>query len=215
MQLVIGNKTYSSWSLRAWLAVRQTGTAFTERLLPLDTPEFAAAIKDISPAGRVPVLIDGETKVWDSLAIIEYLAERFPGAGLWPQERAARALARSVVAEMHSGFGALRSNFPMNLRRRPAPHPQAPDASSDIARIGAIWRDCRDRNGADGAFLFGVFSAADCFYAPVVTRFLTYQLPMDTTMRAYAEAVMDHSFMVDWRRGAAEESWVVGADEVD
>lgn len=215
MQLVIGNRTYSTWSLRAWLALRQTGAAFEERLLPLDTPEFSAAIREISPAGRVPVLIDGETRVWDSLAILEYLAERFPAAGLWPQERPVRALARSVVAEMHSGFGALRSHYPMNLRRRPAPHPKAPDAAADIARIGAIWRDCRERHGAGGAFLFGGFSAADCFYAPVVTRFLTYQLPMDKVMRDYAEAVMDHPFMIDWRRGAADESWVVSADEVD
>ncbi|MCA1300365.1 glutathione S-transferase family protein [Stappia indica] len=214
MKLVIGNKTYSSWSLRAWLAARLTGAPFEEVLVLLDTPEFPEKVREASPAGRVPVLIDGDITVWDSLAIIEYLAERFPEAGLWPADRAARAHARSICAEFHSGFFDLRGNYPMNLRRSPAPHPRAPDASKDIARIREIWRGCRAAHGARGAYLFGAFSAADCFYAPVVSRFLTYRLPLGDVERAYAEAVMAHPLMRQWCEDAAGESWVVTADEV-
>lgn len=215
MRLAIGDKTYSSWSLRAWLAVRASGADFEEELLPLDTDAFHKRIREISPAGRVPVLIDGEVTVWDSLAIIEYLAEVRPDAGLWPEDRAARARARAVVAEFHSGFFDLRGNYPMNLRRAPAPHPLAPDASRDIARITEIWRDCREHYGSRGGFLFGKFGAADCFFAPVVSRFLTYQLPLGTVERAYAQAVMEHPFMLEWRAEAARETHRVEADEVE
>ncbi|MHC5653105.1 glutathione S-transferase family protein [Stappia sp. ICDLI1TA098] len=215
MKLVIGNRTYSSWSLRAWLAARASGADFEDMLLPLDTPEFYSRIKEISRAARVPVLIDGETHIWDSLAIIEYLAETFPAAGLWPRDKAARAQARSVVAEFHSGFFDLRGNYPMNLRRAPAVHPGAPDAARDIARVCEIWRDCRARFGGGGDFLFGAFSAADCFYAPVVSRFLTYRLPLGEVEAAYAHAVMEHPFMREWREAAAAETLVVAADEVD
>ncbi|SDU20134.1 glutathione S-transferase family protein [Stappia sp. ES.058] len=215
MKLIVGNKNYSSWSMRAWLALALTGAPFEEELLALDTPEFYDRIQRLSPAGRVPVLIDGDTSVWDTLSIIEYLAETFPEAGLWPSERRARAHARSICAEFHSGFPDLRGHFPMNLRRTPAPHPRAPEAGRDIARIREIWTTCRGEAGDSGPFLFGPFSAADCFFAPVVTRFLTYQLDMGETVRAYADAVMTHPLMLDWRAEAAKETAIVEADEVE
>lgn len=215
MRLVIGNKTYSSWSLRAWAAAKLSGLDFEEVLVPLDTPEFANRVREVSPAARVPVLVDGDLAVWDSLAIIEYLAELAPAGRLWPQDRAARARARSICAEFHSGFPDLRGHYPMNLRRRPSPHPRSPDAARDIARVCEIWRECRAEHAGEGDFLFGAFSAADCFFAPVVTRFLTYLLPMGEVERAYAEAVMAHPILVEWREGAANETWVVDADEVD
>lgn len=215
MRLVIGNKTYSSWSLRACAAAKLSGLAFEEVLVPLDTPEFANRVREVSPAARVPVLVDGDLAVWDSLAIIEYLAELAPAGRLWPQDRAARARARSICAEFHSGFPDLRGHYPMNLRRTPSPHPRSPDAARDIARVCEIWRECRSAHAGQGDFLFGAFSAADCFFAPVVTRFLTYLLPMGEVERAYAEAVMAHPILVEWREGAANETWVVDADEVD
>ncbi len=215
MKLIIGNKNYSSWSLRAWLAVRLTGASFEEILIPLDTPEFSEQVRRYSAAARVPVLLDGDIAIWDSLAIIEYLAEKFPDCGLWPEDTTMRALARSCVCEMHSGFSGLRSQFPMNLRRAPAPHPQGADASADLARIAAMWRDLRARRVEGGDFLFGRFSAADCFYAPVVTRLLTFKLPLDEVSRAYCEAMMAHSFMKEWREAALEETWIVSADEVE
>lgn len=215
MRLVIGNKTYSSWSLRAWAAAKLSGLAFEEVLVPLDTPEFANRVREVSPTARVPVLVDGDLAVWDSLAIIEYLAELAPAGRLWPQDRAARARARSICAEFHSGFPDLRGHYPMNLRRRPSPHPRSPDAARDIARVCEIWRECRAAHAGEGDFLFGAFSAADCFFAPVVSRFLTYLLPMGEVERAYAEAVMAHPILVEWREGAANETWVVDADEVD
>lgn len=215
MQIIIGNKTYSSWSLRAWLAVKATGAAYEERLVLLDTPEFAETMRGLSPAGKVPTLIDGDITVWDSLAIIEYLAETYPKAGLWPQDKAARAHARAITAEMHSGFMALRSGYPMNFRRHGKPRENSPDASQDIARIGTIWREARERYGAGGDFLFGAFSAADCFYAPIVNRFLAYGLPLGPVEKAYAEAVYAHPFLREWREAAAAEPWVVQADEVE
>ncbi|MXN64131.1 glutathione S-transferase [Stappia sp. GBMRC 2046] len=215
MRLAIGNKNYSSWSLRAWLAVKLAGAEFEEVLILLDTPEFKAEVTRFSPAGRVPTLVDGDVAVWDSLAIIEYLAEKYPGRGIWPQDRAARAHARAIVAEMHSGFPDLRSGYPMNLRREPAARAKPFDAAKDVARVREIWRDCRTKYGGAGAYLFGEFSAADCFYAPVVTRFLTYRLPLSGSEKAYAEAVMDYPFMRQWCEEALKEPWVVVADEVE
>lgn len=215
MRLVIGNKNYSSWSLRAWLAMKLTGANFEEVLILLDTPEFKAEVARVSPAGRVPTLIDGDVTVWDSLAIIEYLAEKFPEKGIWPKERAARAHARAIVAEMHSGFPDLRNGYPMNLRRKPAPLASPFDASKDVTRVRDIWRSCREQYAGGGDYLFGGFSAADCFYAPVVTRFLTYELPLSGAEKAYAEAVMDYPFMRQWREEALKEPWVVVADEVE
>ncbi|PTW61500.1 glutathione S-transferase [Breoghania corrubedonensis] len=215
MKIVIGNRNYSTWSLRGWLALKQTGADFEEVVIPLDTPETHAAILSHSAAGRVPVLIDGDVTVWDSLAIIEYLAELFPQAGLWPQEQAARAHARAIVAEMHSGFAALRGHYPMNIRRTPAARPEDAAVEADVARVMAIWNETRARFGQGGDFLYGAFSAADAFYAPVVSRFVTYEVAVDAAARAYMEAVMAHPAMAEWCAAGLAETWIVPADEVD
>lgn len=209
--LIIGNRIYSSWSLRGWLLARQSGLDFDCEVVPLRQPDTAARIRARSPAGKVPALLDGDLVVWDSLAIAEYLVERAPEAGIWPADAAARAVARSVCAEMHSGFAALRQAWPMNLKRRgPALAPDEATAA-DIARIVALWTDCRDRFGAGGDFLFGAWSAADAFYAPVVSRFLSYEAALDASARAYCEAVWSHPCMVEWRAGAEGETWAIEA----
>ncbi len=215
MKLVIGNKNYSSWSLRAWLALRATGASFEEVLIDLDTPDFAERVGDYTPAGRVPVLIDGDLTVWDSLAIVEYLAETFPDAGLWPKDRAARAHARAVVAEMHAGFQALRNHWPMNIRRPVAPRPATPAAAADVARITGIWRHCLSTYGGGGAYLFGDFSAADCFFAPVASRLRTYDVTLGPVEAAYVGAIFTHPAMAEWVAAGERETWVVPSDEVD
>ena len=208
LTLVIGNKNYSSWSLRPWLAMRAAGIAFEEVVIPLYQAESKAALLAHSPAGKVPVLRHGDRVVWDSLAIIEYLAETL-AAGLWPENPAARALARAVSAEMHAGFAALRAAMPMNLRDQPS-RPAGSDAvAADIERVTAIWRDCRTRFGAGAPFLFGAFSAADAMYAPVVTRFRTYGVALDPTCRAYADAVLALPAFLEWQRAARQEPWVI------
>jgi glutathione S-transferase len=215
MKLVIGNKNYSSWSLRAWLAAKATGLSFEEILIDLDAPDTAARIRAHSPSGRVPALIDGDVTVWDTLAIAEYLAEIAPEAGLWPADRAARAMARSISAEMHSGFTALRGHLPMNIRREPRPRPLTPAVESDIARITGIWRAARAAHGAGGPFLFGRFTIADAFYAPVASRFVTYGVGLGSVEQAYVDALFDHAHMRDWVEAARRETWVVPSDEVD
>lgn len=208
MTLVIGNKAYSSWSLRPWIAMRQLDIPFEEIVLPLDTPEFRPGILARSPAGKVPVLIDGDVAVWDSLAILEFLAEWHKT--LWPAENAARARARSIAAEMHSGFPALRRDFPMNVRRSTPGRVPGAEAAADIARVCAIWRDARENFGGSGPFLFGDFGAADAMYAPVATRFRTYGLaPDDPVAQAYVEAIMTLPAMRRWVREAEAESWVL------
>jgi glutathione S-transferase len=204
LEIVIGNKNYSSWSMRAWLALELTGAPYREVLVPLGQPDTAERIRAFSPAGRVPVLRDGDLAVWDSLAICEYLAERFPEAGLWPADRAARAAARSVAAEMHSGFPALRSAMPMNIRlQRPIASPQ-PDVLADLARIREIWRGLRGRARSD-EYLFGRFGAADAMFAPVVMRCRTYGVALDGPEAAYADAVARHPAVAKWVAGAREE----------
>jgi len=206
-QLVIGDKHISSWSLRPWLALRQSGIPFGEINVGLRRPETKSDILRHSPSGRVPaLLVDGQA-IWDSLAILEFLAEAHPQAGLWPQERGARALARSVAAEMHSGFAALREHCPMDLLVH-APMAELPEAvAADVRRIVALWRDCRARCGAGGELLFGQFTAADAMYAPVATRFRTY-LPNlspygdDGTAQAYVDAIFALPAMADWERDA-------------
>ena len=184
--LIIGNKNYSSWSLRPWLALRHAGIPFDERLLLLFDENWKEAIAAVSPSGRVPVLQHGERTVWETLAIIEYANELFSDAGLWPEDREARATARAVANEMHAGFTALRNHMPMNLRRLDLKgRGRGPGVDDDIARICEIWRDCRSRYGEDGEFLFGDFCAADAMYAPVVTRFDTYGVDLDETCAAY------------------------------
>jgi len=209
--LIIGNKAYSSWSLRAWLGLKAVGAPFDEVVIPLSRPDTAAAIARYSPSGRVPALVADGLTVWDSLAILESLAERFPAAGLWPQDPDARAVARSVAAEMHAGFAPLRREMRMDLKQRFPSCEPSPAVAADIARIAGIWRDCRARFGAGGPFLFGAFGIADCMYAPVVTRFETYGVPLDPACRAYADAVLALPAMRDWTADALAEAWVVEA----
>jgi glutathione S-transferase len=215
MRLIIGNKNYSSWSLRPWVAMKVAGIAFDETLISLDAPDFKARVSAFGGSGRVPTLIDGETCVWESLAILEYLAEKFPAAGLWPSGDAARARARTVSAEMHSGFLPLRRHLPMNVRRPVKPRPLDEGAAANAARIDAIWTECRARFGAGGAFLFGAFGAADAMYAPVVWRFHTYAVEVSAASRAYMQAVLALPASVAWREAARQEPWVLPHDEVD
>jgi len=214
LKIVIGNKNYSSWSLRAWLALAQTGADFEEILIPLDTPEMKSDIARYSPAGRVPVLIDDDVAVWDSLAIIEYLADKYPAAGLWSENAGERAMQRSVSAEMHSGFAALRSALPMNIRRPKSDFALAADVQADIDRICALWRQALARKTADGPYLFGGFCGADCMFAPVVSRFETYNVPVGDRERSYMDAVLSHEHFQAWALAARAESWIVAADEV-
>jgi glutathione S-transferase len=216
LKLIIGNKAYSSWSLRGWLVVRLAGVAFEERLIRLSEPGSRAALLAQSPAGRVPVLHHGERVIWDSLAIIEYLAEQCPEAGLWPADPTARAYARSIAAELHSGFGALRSQMPMNLRKSLPGRGQGPGVAADIERIVALWQDCRQRfAGPDGPFLFGAPGAADAMYAPVATRLRTYGVALDPVAAAYVEAVHAWPLFREWQAAALEEPWIIPEDEVD
>lgn len=219
--IYLGNKNYSSWSLRAWLALKQTGVAFDEVVIPLYEAGSSAEIRRFSPSGRVPALRHDGTLVWDSLAICEYLAELFPGAGLWPVDRAARAVARSVSAEMHAGFPDLRQNLPMDLSRHQPHRSRVAAAQGDIDRVTAIWRDCRERFGRHGAsgpkdgsrdFLFGGFSIADAMFAPVVSRFRTYGVALDPISAAYADAVWNWPAMREWAAAAEAEPWIITFD---
>jgi glutathione S-transferase len=212
--LVVGNKNYSSWSLRGFLAVRGAGVSFDEVLVRLSEPGSKRELLKHSPAGKVPTLKHGERMIWDSLAIIEYLAEIRPGAGLWPADAAARAHARSITAEMHSGFQALRAHMPMNLRKSLPGKGRGRDVAEDIERVCAIWRGCRTRFGADGPFLFGRFSAADAMYTPVATRFRTYGVELDDPCQAYVDAVLIRPDYLAWHAAALEEPWVIAEDEV-
>jgi len=188
LHLIIGNKNYSSWSLRPWLAMKVAGIAFAETVISLDAPDFEARVTALSGAGKVPVLVDGDIRVWESLAILEYLADRFPANALWPRDAQARAHARATASEMHAGFAALRRQLPMNIRRPVQPHAVEDDARRDIARIDALWGECRARFGTEGPFLYGAFGAADAMYAPVVWRFHTYAVEVSAIARAYMRA---------------------------
>jgi glutathione S-transferase len=212
LELIIGNKNYSSWSLRPWLAMRVVGLNFTETVIPLDHDDTRSRILARSPAGRVPILQDGDVVVWESLAICEYIAEQNPS--LWPADANARAAARSVASEMHAGFMELRKAMPMNCRRPPAKISTTPEIDADIARVFDIWRDCRSRYGAGGAYLFGNFSIADAMFAPVVSRLYVYDVDMDETCAAYRDAVLTHPAMKEWLDGAAAEDWVIDRLEV-
>jgi len=211
LTLVIGNKNYSSWSLRPWIAMTAAGIAFVERLVPFETPEFK---REAGAAGKVPLLIDGAIRIWESLAILEYLAERHPQAGLWPADDAARAHARAIASEMHAGFSALRGHLPMNIARKVIVRPLAPQAAADVARIEAMWADCRARYG--GPFLFGPkFCAADAMYAPVVSRFITYAVEVAPGTRAYMDALTALPAWRDWCAAAVAEPWLYAEDEID
>jgi glutathione S-transferase len=184
LKLIIGNKNYSSWSFRPWIAMKVAGIAFEEEVISLEAPDFKARVSKVSGTGKVPALADGSVHVWESLAILEYLAEKHPHAHLWPADPAARALARAIAAEMHAGFGPLRRHLPMNMWRPVTPRQLTPEVETNVRRIEAIWTDCRRGYGADGGFLFGGFGAADAMYAPVVSRFHTYGVEVGATARA-------------------------------
>ena len=197
LTLVIGNKNVSSWSMRPWVAATAFGIPFTEVRVLLDQPDTATNIARYSHAGRVPVLLAGEITIWDSLAICEYLAEQFPDKHMWPQDVAARAMARSIVAEMHSGFAELRTAMTMNVKARLPGRGRTPGAQADIGRICEIWEDCLARFGHH-RFLFGEFSIADAFYAPVVVRFQTYGVALAPALQAYCERVLAHPAVARW-----------------
>jgi len=220
LQLVIANKNYSSWSMRPWVLMRQTGIPFEEVMLPFDDFEPASAFKQgvlaLSPAGKVPILVDGSLAVWDSLAIAETLAERFPDKHLWPADPAARARARSICAEMHAGFTGLRTHCPMNIE---ASLPEIgalvwrdkPAVRTDLARIQAMWEELLAQHG--GPMLFGDFSIADAYYAPVCMRLRTYALPVSPTVQAYIDRVTALPSVAEWIAGALAEQWFVVEDE--
>jgi glutathione S-transferase len=210
LTIYLGNKNYASWSLRAWLALKATGVAFAEEVIPLFLPGSKETLLKYSPAGKVPALHDGDVVVWDSLAICDHLAERFPAAGLWPADPAARAMARSISAEMHSGFQALRAQFPMNIRSSFPGREIGPEAQADINRVMAIWRQCRRRYGAgNGDFLFGRFTIADAMYAPVATRFRTYAIDLEGEADRYCAAITALPAMQEWTAAARNEPMVI------
>jgi glutathione S-transferase len=209
LTLVIGSKNYSSWSWRPWLALKKTGAPFKEILIHLDDPDKAARIARHSPSGKVPALEHGSVRIWESLAICEYLAEQFPTAKLWPEDHAARAHARAIANEMHAGFGSLRAMLSMNLHgrsTRPRDKSNLPaEVWTDIERIVALWDDCRRRFGRGGPFLFGEFTIADAMYAPVVGRFRTYQVPLPPVAQAYSESVWVWPAVREWLDAARNE----------
>jgi glutathione S-transferase len=205
LKIVIGNKKYSSWSLRGWLTLKQIGVPFEEILIPLDQPNTQEQIARYSPSGRVPTLIDGEVVVWDSLAICEYLNERFPDRHLWPADRKACAVARSISAEMHSGFQNLRNDLSMKIVESIPTSTFRPEVKEEIRRIIAIWTDCRRRFAGGKPFLFGDFSIADVMFAPVVSRFRTYGVPLEGTAAAYGETIWKLPAIQEWLAAAKIE----------
>lgn len=215
LTLIIGNKNYSSWSLRPWIAMKVAGIAFDEIVIPLYEPGSREEILKYSPAGKVPVLVDGDQPIWESLAILEYLAEKYPNAGLWPADQRARGHARVVANEMHGGFQALRKACAMNMWLPPKHRPQGDDVMENVRRIDALWSDCRTRFGQGGAFLFGPFGAADAMYAPVVSRLHSYGLEVGDTARAYLDAVMALPAWREWYEAALREPWIMQHNEPD
>lgn len=212
--LILGNKAYSSWSLRAWLALKQTGVPFREVVIPLRRPETSAEIHRYSPSGKVPVLRHQGLTVWESLAIGEYIAETWPEARLWPEDREARAYARAIASEMHAGFAELRRALPMNLKeRRPTPELSAA-VQADIARIEQIWQQARSRFARGAPYLFGHFTLADAMYAPVCTRFATYGVPLAPDSQDYVAAILELPAMQDWYAAARAEPWEVASFRV-
>jgi len=218
MKLIIGNKNYSSWSLRGWLAAKQSGLPFEEITIPLYGEGWDERKKEneaIAPSsGKVPVLWDGDAVVWDSLAIVDYLADKVGRDRFWPKADDARAMARSMVAEMHSGYVALRSECPMNIRRQIEGHKISEAARADVVRILTLWAEARARFGRGGPFLFGTFSAADIFYAPVVSRFITYGIGVPGFALAYMETLWEHEWLQAWIAAGESEDWVIEQAEV-
>ena len=211
--IYIGNKNYSSWSLRAWLMLKHTGASFEEVLIPLSEASTRANILRHSPSGKVPGLQHGDHVVWESLAIGEYLAELFPAARLWPEEMTARSIARAASHEMHAGFAALRTHLPMNMRSSFPERGVTPESQADINRITALWRECRSRFGAGGDFLFGHFTIADAMYAPVVSRFRTYKIELQDEAQRYADAIWALPSLQEWLMAARKEPMIIEAAE--
>ena len=212
MKLVIGNKAYSSWSLRGWLACKLSGLPFEEVVVPMYDADWdrRRLQADLAPsAGRIPILWDGDAVVWDSLAIVDYLADKTGRDRFWPRDDAARAMARAIAAEMHAGFTALRREHAMNVRRVFPQRPPTAEVTADLARIAGLWIQARAQWGRDGSFLFGEFGAADAMFAPVCSRIVTYRLPIPESAQAYVEAVMGHPWMQEWIAGARDEPWVL------
>ena len=213
MKLIIGNRNYSSWSLRGWLACKQSGVPFETETIPLYTDAWDAARQKggavVPSGGRVPVLWDGDVVVWDSLAILEYLADRVGRDRFWPRADAARATARSIVAEMHAGFAALRAECQMNVRRRVEELVPSDAVRADVIRILGLWAEARARFGQGGPFLFGSFCAADIAFAPVVSRFVTYGITVPGFAQSYMDAVWEHQWMQQWTAAAEAEEWAI------
>jgi glutathione S-transferase len=209
LKLIIGNKNYSSWSMRPWMVLTQFGIPFEESVVPLYQEESKASLLSHSPAGKAPSLEHDGFCVWDSLSIIEYVAELYPERAIWPRDRAARATARSLSCEMHSGFVTLRKECPMNFRRRPQPIEASEKLRADVERIDAAWADARSRFGDGGPFLFGEFCAADAMFAPVVNRFDVYRLEVSAEARAYMDTIRSLSSWKEWARAARAEEWVI------
>jgi len=213
--LYIGNKNYSSWSLRPWLAMKVAEIPFEEKLILLFDDDWKANIAKVSPSARVPVLTDGDQTIWETMAILEYLAERHPDKGLWPTDAKARAMARCIANEMHAGFSALRNNMPMNIRKSHPGRGMGAGVAEDIARIQEIWNECRSRFGQDGPFLFGKFCNADAMFAPVVSRLTTFAVELDVVSAAYRDAVQALPDMIAWSDAGRIEPWTVPDDEID
>ena len=213
LTLLIGNKNYSSWSLRPWITMKVAGIPFEEELIHFDSSDFKHRVGVLSGNGKVPLLIDGEIRIWESLAILEYLAERFPAAAIWPKETAVRAHARAIANEMHAGFVPLRGHLPMNISRPVIARALTPEVEANVRRLEAIFAECLRLYGAP--FLFGAFSAADAMYVPVLSRLYTYDVPISAETRAYMHAVMELPAWKEWSDAARKETWVFAEDEVD
>jgi glutathione S-transferase len=215
LKLILGNKNYSSWSLRPWIAMRHAGIVFDEEVIPLYEPGSREKVLKYSPTGKVPVLVDGDTVIWESLAILDHLAEKFPKAQLWPSDPKARAHARAVSAEMHAGFAPLRRHCPMNMRRVQKKRELTAEVAADVRRIEQIWTECRERFGTGGPFLYGTFSNADAMYAPVVSRFFSYAIGVGAAAESYMASVMALPAFREWRDAGVAELWIMPGNELD
>ncbi|MBD3728783.1 MAG: glutathione S-transferase family protein [Sphingomonadales bacterium] len=213
MKLIIGNRNYSSWSLRGWLAAKQSGLHFEEITVNISGEEWEAAKREMGEvqpsSGKVPVLWDGDAVIWDSLAILEYLGDKVGRDRFWPKDDTARGMARAMVAEMHSSYLPLRRECPMNIRRRFDGVHLGEEARGNVVRILTLWAESRARFGRGGPFLFGTFGAADIFYAPVISRFISYGIAVPGFAQAYMQAVWEHEWMQQWISGAEDEQWVI------
>lgn len=215
MKLIVGNKRYSSWSMRPWIAMKVFGLDFTDEVIPLYEPGSREKILSYSPTGKVPCLIDGDVTVWETLAILDYLADKFPGLPWWPKDMKARGFARAICSEMHAGFRPLRNHCPMNMQRDPKkPRPLTPEVQANVERVDAIWTQARERFGQGGPFLFGAFGNADAMYAPVVSRFASYDIAVGDASRRYMDAVMALPAWKEWEKAGLAEPWIMEGNEV-